>query len=86
MKSTKITAKRKWSIKLNIEYRPNTIKGLNLNRGTHIRHPSPGLGTGLNDVWEIDSLVNTSVYHILYFHKELLSAGGATEKQAVNPV
>lgn len=36
MKSTKITAERKWPIKLNTQYLLNTIKGLNLSSGAHI--------------------------------------------------
>lgn len=49
MKTTKITAERKWAIKLNTQYLPNTIRGLNLSHGTHIQHPSPLLDAGLND-------------------------------------
>lgn len=49
MKYAKTTADREWLIKLNTQYLPDIIKGLNLYCGAHIQHPSPLIDTGLND-------------------------------------
>lgn len=68
MKSTETTADRKWPIKLNTQYLPNTIKGLNLNHGTHIQHPSPLLDTRPNDFCRRLTLWSTSLFITeLYF-------------------
>lgn len=85
MKYAKATADREWPIKLNTQYLPDIIKGLNLYRGTHIKHPSPLIDTRLNYFlgdWLFDQHLCLS--HGLTFHKELLSAG--VKEQAVNPL
>lgn len=87
MKYAKTTADREWPIKLNTQYLPDIIKGLNLYRGTHIQHPSPLIDTGLNDFlgdWLFGQHLCLS--HGLTFHKELLSAGWSVKEQAVDPL